>query len=239
MGGKCVRWLTGAAMAVLTAGGAGAAPPSVDIAVRLQLDPLSYDFSRDHRELKSLAQCERPGTSGKYLGLSRSSVSTRFSTRLAVRPMGEAYTGDVISMNVTLRLSGRTVYIASELPKGSCSFKETMAHEMRHVAVDEELARMFQARLRAALDDILPSVTGVLGSTPQDIKTTIEARLNHMLERELREMRVMRSDRQAEVDSADEYLRLEESCGGETRSLIMDTEADDPGWHAPVACPPS
>jgi hypothetical protein len=217
--------------------GPGGQPTGPDITIRVERGDISYDFTRSHKELKSLAQCERPATTGKYLGLSRATLDTTFSSQVAMRRIGRDFTGQVITMDVTLNLNDRVVYVASELPEGTCSFQETLDHEMRHVAIDDGLGALFRMRMARAFREALPTVTGVTGESPEAVKAVIQARMQVVLGQEMRQLRLERHDRQGLVDSTEEYMRLGHSCGGETMKLIAAAEHGDAGWHAPVECP--
>jgi hypothetical protein len=217
-------------------GAPGGPPPGADITIHVKRGEVTYDFSHSHKQLKSMAQCESPATAGKYLGLSRATLDTTFSSQVAVWRIGQDFTGQVITMDVTLNLNDRVVYVASELPDGTCSFRETMAHEMRHVAVDDALGDLFRQRMARAFREALPTVTGVTGRSPDAIKAVIQAKMQVVLGQEMRQLRLERRDRQGLVDSSDEYMRLGRSCGGETMKLITAAERGDAGWHAPVMC---
>jgi len=225
--------ISGAALLLAAPGGP---PPGPDITISVERGAVAYDFTRSHKELKSMAQCERPATAGKYLGLSRATLDTTFSSQVAVRRIGRSFSGQVITMDVTLNLNNRVVYVASELPEGTCSFQETLAHEMRHVAIDDGLGDLFRKRMRRAFREALPTVTGVTGESPNAVKAVIQARMQVVLAQEMRQLRLERHDRQGLVDSTEEYMRLGSSCGGETMKLIAAAERGDSGWHAPVQC---
>jgi hypothetical protein len=114
-----------------------------------------------------------------------------------------------------------------------------MTHEMRHVSIDDAAVDIFRERIRQAIEEAWASVSDVKGRTAQNVSDTIQARLETVVDREMRSLRAMRLDRHEAFDSSEEYKRLGKTCDGETKKLIMAAEAGDQGWHAPVNCPES
>jgi hypothetical protein len=77
-------------------------------------------------------------------------VAERVEARLSVRPPGGVLRPAGAGVRSTLRHAEHRVRIAGELPRGSCLYRETEAHERRHVAVNRATLRRGRAEAEAA-----------------------------------------------------------------------------------------
>ena len=219
---------------------AAAAPPpqsTPNVTVHIERSDVAVDHSLSHRQIKSLLQCRRPAMVGEYVGLSTADFRARFATRVTVARDGAAVVGGLVSVNVTLSVGARKIYIASEFPKDSCSYEQTRAHELHHARIDDEVATLFAPRLAAAVRAAAWSLTSIRGTKPEDITAAVHASLNLVMEQQMRALQAFRDTRQAQLDSRSEYKRLSEACHGETEALVRAAERDESGWYDDVDCP--
>lgn len=176
--------------------------------VRVLTQPVSYatDFTRPAADL-SARGAARAGQ--QVLGLVHTEIRT--SAELRMNGMRQTFGGRFcMRPEVTLKLAfdPMTLYIAAEQPQGSCAFKVTMAHELKHVAVYqaflEEFAADTERELHAALGDQVRFFRS---------EAEAEAHVQAVLARELKpRLDAAQADvaaRQGRVDSIAEYARLD------------------------------
>ena len=207
------------------------------VTVRIERGDVDIDHSQNHRQIKSMMQCRRPATRGKYVGLSTATFRSHFSSTIAITPQGAGVTGGLVAADVVLNIEKRTVYVASELPQGGCSFEQTRSHELGHVRIDDEIATLFAPRIAAAVKAAAKNLTNLQGRTPEDITSAIQGTLNLVMEQQMRALQALRDSRQETLDSASEYSRLSKACHGETEALVRAADEDEQGWYEDVGCP--
>jgi hypothetical protein len=108
-----------------------------------------------------------------------------------------------------------TIYIANEHPPNSCQYRELLAHEMKHVAVDREVIRDSKA---AVSDHVLRTTERIasLASLPLDTEASVRQAYNGILAQALTEAleRIQRdrNRRQKTLDTPEEYQRIAAAC---------------------------
>ncbi len=179
------------------------APTAVEVVTK----PVSYtyDFSRSTSDLTSRG-AHRAGT--VVLGLVETEIRSEaalglngikrfFSGRYCMRP----------NLTVKLAFEPMTLYIANEQPEGSCAFRITMEHELKHIAVYQDYLEDFGARVREDLGRALGNDIVYVGSRSEadaHVRAVIERTLTPYMQAMQDEVRA----RQARIDSPAEYARL-------------------------------
>lgn len=179
------------------------APTSVEVLTT----PVSYtyDFSHSTSDLTARG-AHRAGTvvlglveaeihSEASLGLN--GIRQTFGNRYCMRP----------KLAVKLAFEPMTLFIASEQREGSCAFRVTMEHELKHIAVYQEYLEDFAARVRTELGQALGNrIVYVRSRAEADayVRAVIEKTLTPYMQGVQDELRA----RQARVDSPAEYARL-------------------------------
>jgi ribosomal protein S7 len=130
--------------------------------------------------------------------LNGSAITSPLSGKHCMRP----------GVDVRLSVNPLLVRIASEQAEGSCEYTLTLRHEMRHVQVYEryleDLAPRVEAALRSGIEDrIYLAPNRAAGE--HDMAARVDAVLRPLIEQSMRDV----EKRQAAVDSADEYARLD------------------------------
>lgn len=199
-------------------------PPAAQIKVELQLAPLQTDLTRSVAQLGSVPG-RAPGpagaSQGHILGLTQARYGEQSQISATFQPMGDGtFCAHPRSITVTFGIQQHVVLIARELPPNSCIHAEVMAHEMRHVAVDQALVKEFAPIVRRRLEEMLAQL-GPVRARSQDqalgyIRRPVEAALKGTLQEFGRE----RDSRQALVDTREEYERVSRSCNGEVSRYV-------------------
>ncbi|SDB11204.1 hypothetical protein [Belnapia rosea] len=110
------------------------------------------------------------------------------------------------------------VRIAGEIPRGGCLWREVLAHERRHVAVNRRTLRAAAAQARAAATGWAVRAEG-RGATLDEAMAGLQEGLRHAIEPALAAMRDAREQAHARIDSQAEYERLGEVCPADQRRL--------------------
>lgn len=175
--------------------------------VRVATTPVSYttDFSRSIDDLTArgahatgtivLGLVETEMRSEAKFGLN--GIKQSFRDRYCMRP----------SVEVRLAFEPMRLYVASEHPEGSCAFRVTMEHELKHIAVYQAYLEDFAVQVQADLARELGEGILYFGSAAAadaHIESVIQKTLTPYLEAVREEVKA----RQRRVDSPDEYARL-------------------------------
>lgn len=118
------------------------------------------------------------------------------------------------TVTLTLKLNP-TIYVAEEIPKGTCYYNAIIAHEMKHVEVDRGLVRDYQNILYDAIENYVQSA-GPIDHSPLGDEKTAQKKLTKDLEKQVQQiharMRQDRIERQAAIDTLGEYNRVADEC---------------------------
>ena len=180
------------------------APTTVEVITK----PVSYafDFTQSTRDLTSRG-AHRAGTvvlglveaeihSEVSLGLN--GIKQTFGSRYCMRP----------NLTVKLAFEPMTLFIANEQPEGSCAFRITMEHELKHISVYQQYLDEFAARVQSDLGRALGDQIVYVGGQAQadaHVRSVLEKTLAPYMQAVQDEVRA----RQARIDSPAEYGRLE------------------------------
>jgi hypothetical protein len=196
--------------------------PELDVTVEARREEPEFDHSHDIAWLTS-----RPGRAAapdeRYthaLGLTQSALEPDFRAEwmMLARPEGGVCAA-LTTATVTL-VWRTTVYIAKELPWRSCSYREVLAHENKHVALDATLFDQFAADIRKAVERAAKSIGIVRETSAERAGAAIRKRLQRALGAVMDEFSERRNARQLAIDTPREYDRLAAACGEETRQIL-------------------
>ena len=104
-----------------------------------------------------------------------------------------------------------TVYIARELAEQPCQHDVTLAHEMKHVEV-------FRETLEIAAHDLARDFPVAIGielreaRNPDELQQRFVVSVRSYLAQFMRDRERMLDERQATVDSPEEYARVSTAC---------------------------
>jgi hypothetical protein len=121
----------------------------------------------------------------------------------------------------TLSLTARKIHVASDFARAEpCVYREVLAHEERHVALDNRLMNIAADALRVTAPKRLADLYGVWGESDAVAKQNLQHRLeadDQSLRLEIERKRV---EAHAEaIDTPEERTRLVEACAGRLEKL--------------------
>ena len=151
-------------------------------------------------------------------GLMRGAISTE--SRMALgwqRTQDNAvncFWYDNVSLKITLK---PIIFIAREIPEGSCSYREVLNHEYRHYETDYKIAEEYQVIFKNELDRFLKTAS-VVGPYPRGQQEQVQQQLGQRIEQLVKSVNQRldtdRKNRQALIDTRAEYERVAHACAG-------------------------
>jgi len=181
-------------------------PVEIDDQTSAQLGThkISTTFSRSHNEIFNVE------------GLTVSDIQPEYRIQFAILTDPASGLACVAPSQVAIRLTYTpSIYIASEVQKGTCNYGVTLQHEVRHVNTDiltfNEYLPQITAAVQAAVNQIAP-----MGPTDDNGLTIAQNRMADLVKDALaakfNELGKVRFNRQQMIDTRAEYLRLSALC---------------------------
>jgi len=110
------------------------------------------------------------------------------------------------------------IYVASEFMPGTCRYRTTLQHEVRHVNTDiitfnEYLPQLKQATQEAA--NAMTTIGPIDEGQEMQAQDKLVATISEALVKKVREIEQVRFNRQQMIDTRAEYLRSSKLCEGQ------------------------
>jgi hypothetical protein len=212
-----------AAAALLAAGSATAAepgcPPPARPRVEVSLDDPepSLDLGAGMDALRAEADAPR-SAAHRHLGATVSRVEWQSELEARVHLFPGRVCARPERVSLALRHAEHSVRIARELPRGGCLFRETEAHERRHVAANRATLRRAAAEAGAAARAWASSAVG-RGATEQAAMAALRDGLRRAIAPAMDAMQAARDAAHREIDRPEEYRRLGSVCPDDQRAI--------------------
>jgi len=192
----------------------------VKIDVRVHADEIQIDNTRSMQSLRK-ESIDGPiqvhqNRNYQVSGLTKGNISVErnitFKTSTENQNNTACIWADAIMVDVHLV---DTVYIANNYTPGSCEFRETYNHEIKHVNVDRTVLNKYIPYLKSRVT-MAANLLGVRGPMPshriETEKSQMSERIRQEIDNVVDQMQQERSTQQNYVDTADEYQRVSRSC---------------------------
>jgi hypothetical protein len=215
--------LLAAAVAALAATAATAAaepecpPMRPRVAVALDDPDPSFDASLGMEALR--AEAAAPSSAAhQHLGVTTFRVEWRSEVEARVVTAGGRVCARPERVSLTIRHVEHSVRIARELPRGGCLFRQTEAHEQRHVAVNRATLRRAAAEVEAKVRSWAVTAVG-RGPTEQAAAEALRADLRRAITPAMEAMQEVRDAAHRRIDRPEEYRRLGRVCPSDQKLL--------------------
>jgi hypothetical protein len=121
---------------------------------------------------------------------------------------------------ITVRINvDPTIFIAREYKQGSCMYNAIMEHERKHVQVDRMIVNKYIKLISQALDSYYKNIGYIYGPIPiqymHEGQEKFAAPGNKIILEYAKRMNEERKRLQQNIDSLDEYNRVNNACGGQ------------------------
>ncbi len=197
-----------------------------NVIVTTDTGPIQFDRSQSIPQLTRLAAepLARQATTAREhvpMGLTAAQAETRYKVeaRISRLPDGTVCAA-LTDLTIQLSHAKTTVYIARELPVGSCIEREVKIHENRHVAVNNGILSEYQARISNELRPSLRNIGALRVNNPEVGMEAISQRVKPYIDAAIKKMDTERLRRQAQIDTPQEYERASRVCNGEAQRYI-------------------
>ena len=213
-----------AAAALLAAGASSAAaepecPPAARPRIEVTLDDPEPSLDLDAGMDALRAEADAPRSAAhRHLGVTASRVEWQSELEARVASSSGRVCARPERVSITLRHAEHSVRIARELPRGGCLFRETEAHERRHVSANRATLRRAAAEVEAAARSWAASAVG-RGATEQSAMAALRDGLRRAIAPAMDAMQAARDAAHREIDRPEEYRRLGSVCPDEHRAI--------------------
>lgn len=173
-------------------------------------------------ETRRLAELQRMSREGlgehdQALGLYKTELRTALAIKYATTTAAVQACLVLREAVIEVEFADRRIYLAQELPRGSCQYDVTLAHEQLHARIDDTVLARELPKLKESLHKAATEV-GSIGPVPvRDLgsyRDDLNERLQRVFERELDRIAQIRRREQARIDTPESYKRESERCPG-------------------------
>lgn len=196
----------------------------------ITLTPLKSDPKLDRTrslaslELMARAHAENFSSTGHEspVGLTAASLTVDATYKIMIQqlPASSLYCAQISNLNLRFGFDDTVIYMAREISANSCGFKTVLAHEMRHVMVDEAFVDAQAFPLSKDFDNAIQQIGIIQRDSPEEAKQEIQEAMDHFIKQTGQTLSVVRKREQAKIDTKDEYARISHTCNGELGDLI-------------------
>ena len=192
--------------------------PSLRVDVEIDTPGIDHAHSRDALKQFNISTASpyAHGSAVHVNGVMRGSISVETKSMLAWQRTSDGKENCFWYDRVNLLLKlDPTIYVAQEIPQGSCLYREVLAHEYKHYSVDYAIAKDYQVLFQDELERFLQQ-TPFVGPFPENEKQQAQDMLAKQLEARIKviheRLNTERINRQGAVDSLAEYERVAQAC---------------------------
>lgn len=197
-------------------------PPAINV-VPVYDEP-SFDTSMGIRSIYEMAQGANYKSSSSRefpVGLTASTqqLNTSFEVSTQTMPNG-IVCAQITSLEVTYGFTDTVVYIAHEFERGSCGYQEVLEHELRHVSVDQAIMDEYLPQLQTMVEGIVDNLGPTKVRSVEEANNYYETSLNRQMNQLNASLAATHGQKQAQVDTPEEYRRISKVCDGEIAHLV-------------------
>ena len=188
-------------------------PDHPAITVKIQEGEVKEDRTLSIIALSKLPSASKRSGMEAYdhtLGLTQADVGADADLEFLTVPRGGGFCTTARETVVTLKWSS-TVHLAAELAAGSCLERVVGAHEQKHVALDRALLPVGREAIEIALQSALRS--GAVGGTADESRNALQQKARKAISGAIDIFAEVRTRRQLELDSPEEYDKVPKACG--------------------------
>ncbi len=185
--------------------------PATEVVVRAV--PVRYVLDTGHSHAELARMGVEAGAGERVIGLTRARIGHAAS--ITVHGIEEPRNRQVCvrpAIRVEMSMQPMTVYVGREYAGDPCRRAVILEHEEKHVAVYRDYLDEVTTRVRGEIADAYGNAVMVFASRDEaqrEIESALAGYLEPVLARSTREL----VQRQAAVDTPEEYARVGERCG--------------------------
>lgn len=198
-----------------------------EVIVRPLLGQPNYDFSRSLGTLLAMGKAEdrtRFSNTEHETPVGLTAASLKFKTHYQIitniSPNDNSVCAQIKNFTLDFGFNDTIVYVARELPRNSCSFKEVLEHELKHVHTDRQLVKIYAKKFQPMFSDLVRGIGTVHSYSSNNAEQKIKHHVKTYISGLSKSLAAVREKYQTRVDTKAEYERLRRSCNGDLEKII-------------------
>lgn len=197
---------------------------------QLVVAPL-YNNTLDLPNIRKLAteggQNISSGSHETPVGLTAASLKldSRYEIRVRTTSEDVMVCAQIAHFDLNFGFDDTVVYLAREMPSGSCSQREVLEHEMRHVRADHLLVQNYTPLLPDILRAAFRQIGVIRASSAEVAEEQLKATIKNYMADLGKNLSLVRQKQQLTIDTPEEYDRLSKSCNADLSALIKQAKA--------------
>ncbi|MGE0109845.1 MAG: hypothetical protein AB7S81_08840 [Bdellovibrionales bacterium] len=191
------------------------------------LEEPQYDFSQGMHNLLAMGSAQdrhRFSSTEKETPVGLTAAAIKFKTNYqiikTVLPSNYSVCAQIKNLRIDFGFDDTVVYVARELPRNSCSFREVFNHELKHVNKDRQLVLLYAPEVESQFRELINRIGIVHTTTSYAAELEIKKEVNDYINKLSSKLAAIRQEHQQEVDSREEYARLQKACNGDLESYV-------------------
>jgi hypothetical protein len=198
------------------------------LVMSVKQSPVRHDNTQNMHDLIDLASnlsaaSVAAAAGHRHVPLGLTEVKTRLNSKIESEvwqlPDG-TFCAALRTLYVDMVFDNTTVYVATNLPRSSCIYREVLTHEYKHVEVDRQLLASWRAPLTQEVENLMRGIGMIRAHSQEEISRILKAKLEPGLNRSFQQLVDARDAAQAQIDTRQEYERVSTSCNGEVRKYV-------------------
>lgn len=188
-------------------------PDAPKIRVEVEAMPVREDRSQSFHQLSGIPSASRRAGMEAYdgtLGLTDGEFGARANIDLRTVGVGGGYCTSARAAVITLEWK-TVVYIAAQIPPGSCIDRTVREHEAKHVAIDKQLIPIAEQVIEIALESVARH--GIYGRTVAESRQNLQDQALETVNEAMSIFAAMRKRKQLMLDTKEEYDKVPKRCG--------------------------
>jgi hypothetical protein len=194
------------------------------VSLEARQDPVSYDYSQNLNQLqqKHITNSVHSHGTGVTMGAAASQMAYGYKLKYQMAGIeGQSpVCAALIRVDVEIKFTNNIIYLASELPPGSCIRREVLLHEEKHMREDLYLIQEKRYVIQQVIERAIRDIGTVNANSPEEAQQELQRRIAPIIDRETQNLMQERTRRQALVDTPQEYERVSKSCNGEAQPIL-------------------
>lgn len=186
-----------------------------DVRVLPYIEPVEIDHTQKSSDLRKIAGRTKGGVNRFPVKVGLTTTNFVYRTELSMENLtyasGQSCVG-IEKLHLHVQSRDNIIYIERSIPQGSCLYREVLAHEQKHVDVNEHIQRLAQVEMRKVIQELSQKYNGKLYNSAQEGYREIETAVNQQLKVLWAKLNDDWSKRQNAIDSNQEYERLSKVC---------------------------
>lgn len=212
-------------------------PRNANVVIEPVFNAVAIDDRKNLLEIYQLSQSGDGGRSDEVprfnrghipVGLAMAKFATQMNYEITmVQNLRGQSCAQINSLKVEVGFRNSTIFIAKELPRRSCSYREVLSHEQRHVDTDREFLRQALPRVDQVMRAAVRNIGIIKANSRMEAENQINKAMDKYLAKLVEDMTAEREILQKNIDTPAEYRRISASCDGQIGTVLRQRYGDN------------